>query len=284
MKLRICLFLIFLVLFFYSNTWGNDSAMNEGAYGPEPLGWQANKESVIKLVSENLDIQFGKKECSVAVCFTFRNTRTDKVAKQLLGFPDIGAAQKKVTRQKNVIYPEWIMAGPLKKMRTFINGKEVPSKLEYGFIDYGEDYPGWRAASSTNGVLMAWYTVGVEFPSNKEVIVKRSYKMTTGVTVGGIGHFNYITHTAGAWQGKIEKLKAQVKLNDGITVNDLNWSKLNSAHWDEGLTTWPPHSSWKINSPTHLTFEWNNFEPRTENNRQGFRLVTKEGVLSLPKE
>ncbi len=53
----------------------NDTALNEGAYGPAPVGGLHGPESVIRMQSEELHITFGKKWTDVDAKFVFRNRR-----------------------------------------------------------------------------------------------------------------------------------------------------------------------------------------------------------------
>ena len=51
----------------------DDSAMNEGAYGPEPRGGTAGTESIIRMESEQITVRFGKKTSEVTARFVFRS-------------------------------------------------------------------------------------------------------------------------------------------------------------------------------------------------------------------
>ena len=95
----------------------------------------------------------------------------------------------------------------------------------------------------------------------------------------GINLFYYTTATGGVWQGTIGSLVTDVTPKDGWTVSNLAWrgEKLPRIQsFPTSTLTKPDRQDWEILSPTHLRFTWKNFEPRTEKNRRGFEIVTKD--------
>lgn len=265
----------------------HDSAMNEGAYGPEPRGGTQGDESIIRMESEQITVKFGRETSEVKARFVFRSYKPKEPARQLVGFPDIGAAYKEAARRDPNGEAPWQphenVSGPLKDMHTFVNGKEVESKLDYGFIQTDE-YVGWKPGTPKDGELMAWHTMWVEFPPDKDVVIERDYKVDNGEMVGGISMFEYITATGANWRGTIGQLDADITL-DGWTTDDIAWKTGGKKKqiFDTGPFTAPDKKAWKIVSPTHLQFTWKDFEPRTDKDRRSFSLVmvgTNPGSVS----
>ncbi len=255
----------------------DDSAMNEGAYGPEPRGGTKGDESIIRMESEKITVKFGKETSEVKARFVFRSYKPKDPARQLVGFPDYGAANKEGERRDPKGDAPWHgdlnVTGPLKDMHTFVDGKEVESKVEYGFVQMTDD-EGWKPGTPENGVLMAWHTMWVDFPPDKDVVIERDYKVDNGEMVGGIAMFEYITATGANWRGTIGQLDADVTL-DGWTVDDIAWKTGGKKKQilEGGPYTTPDKKAWKILSPTHLQFTWKDFEPRTDKDRRSFTLV-----------
>ncbi len=65
----------------------NDSAINHGAHGPQPLDVDGDRESEIRMVEEELISHLGKWRTRVEARFVFENTRADATVRQLSGFP-----------------------------------------------------------------------------------------------------------------------------------------------------------------------------------------------------
>ncbi|MEP6672890.1 MAG: hypothetical protein ABJF10_27250 [Chthoniobacter sp.] len=262
----------------------NDTALNEGGYGPSPVGGLRGPESVVRMQSEELHIAFGKKWTEVDAKFVFRNTKKDAPAVQIVGFPDIGAAQIEARRRDPkgekifAIEQETPLSGVLHGMRTRVNGVEQKSKLRYGWVKEIDeiDTPVEKPDKTTG--LMAWHALEVTFPPGQDVTVERHYRTESGSQVYGIHFYYYTTATGGVWQGTIGRLQADVTLKDGLKIDDLAWhgAKLPRLQSYEGsLVTKPNRKEWQILSPTQMRLVWENFEPRTEKNRRGFEVVTK---------
>jgi len=293
-----------LIIASTSRILSDDSAMNDGRYGPEPIGGYEGKESVIAMTSEHLRFKFGKQFTDVSATFTFRSGKKGAAAKQIVGFPDIGAAVEETFRRNSDLdaaakelhrrnpgadakatddmlnrrfghffvnsFIEGDFAGPLQHLQTFVDGAEVKSELKYGFVNENDDGT-WRGATPTTGVLMAWYVVPVSFPPERDVVIERRYRAPTGNAVYGILFFDYITHTGSNWRGPIGELLAEVELRDGLTIDDLAWDETKQPF----AVTKPSKSQWQIIDPTHLRLTWHNFKPRDEPNRQIISLVMK---------
>lgn len=265
----------------------DDSAMNEGAYGPEPRGGTKGDESIIRMESERITVKFGRKTSEVTARFVFRSYKPKEPARQLVGFPDYGAANKEGDRRDPKGEAPWRgdlnVSGELQNMHTFVDGKEVESKLDYGFVIMDED-AGWKPGTPKDGVLMAWHTMWVDFPPDKDVVIERRYKVDNGEMVGGISMFEYITATGANWRGTIGQMDVDVTL-DGWTVDDIAWKTGGKKKqiFESGPFTVPDKKAWKIVSPTHLQFIWKDFEPRTDKDRRSFNLVmvgTNPGAVS----
>lgn len=264
----------------------DDSAMNEGAYGPEPRGGTAGEESIIRMESEQISVKFGREHSEVVARFVFRSYKPKESARQLVGFPDYGAANEEGERRDPKGEAAWHgdlnTTGPLRDLRTFVDGKEVESKLDYGYVKMGED-DGWTPGTPKDGVLMAWHTMWVDFPPDRDVVVERRYTVNNGAMVGGIMMFEYVTATGASWRGTIGQMDVDVTL-DGWTTDDIAWKAGGKKQqiFDTGPFTAPDKKAWKIVSPTHLQLTWKNFEPRTDKDRRSFTLVmvgtNKEGV------
>jgi hypothetical protein len=265
----------------------NDTALQPGGYGPEPLGGGiTGKESVIEMAGEHLDIRFGREKTTVDVQFVFRNTLKSTKARQLLGFPDLAAAQKESFKRdpKNEapwFYPGSDVTGPMEGLETLVDDWKVPTKLQYGFVEDLPNGAGWKPGNPQTGHLMAWHVVWVDFPPGKDVVVERRYTVKNGMNALGVSFFDYITHTGGIWHGPIGRLVADVTLADGLTVNDMIWpgtpipKQFGEGPYPDNLTTRPAKREWKVLSPTAMRLEWRHFEPRTDADRRGFMLSTR---------
>lgn len=259
----------------------NDTALHPGAYGPEPVGGGiAGKESVIAMKSEYLTIRFGRQATDVTVKFTFRNSLKTAKARQLLGFPDIAAAQAESNRRSpdgsaTWYYPQSDVTGPMEKVVTLVNGKVVPTKLQYGFVT--EKNGRWLPATPQTGHPMAYHVVWVDFPVGKDVTVERRYRVQNGMNVSGVSFFEYVTYTGGVWHGAIGQLVADVTLADGMTVDDLIWKgrKLPKglSAYPEGFHSRPDYASWQIRSRNSLRLVWKDFDPYIGSTQGAFTLT-----------
>ncbi len=250
---------------------GNDSAMNDGAYGPEPMGWRAGAESVIRMEAEHLTIDFHREYSDVRVVFTFRNTgRT--TAKQLLGFPDLSAAITEAEQLKSEVADYLNLSGPMQDVQTIVNGEWVGTERQVGYIaSYWSD-TAWSPGTPENGVPMVWWTAWVDFPAGEPVTVERRYRVRNGIQAGGPNWFEYITRTGAAWQGTIGLLTADIYLHDGLTSDDIQWTD----NWDDTATRTPARGSgWEIITPTLLRLQWRDFEPALQEDRTQFKVMTR---------
>ena len=273
-----------LVLIAGASAEANDTALNQGRWGPEPIGGTEGPESPIRMVREDLRIEFGRESTDVAARFTFRNSRAGAPLRQLLGFPDVAAADAEQLRRDRQKDPKATLegensTGPLERMTTFVNGKRRPSALRYGEIALDKNkFPlPWRKRDGETTRLMAWYAVEVDFPADKDVTIERHYRVRNGWQVYRIGFFNYTTATGGVWQGTIGRMTADVFLEDGLKVKDLAWDDVFLPKQQVGGIKMQPavQDEWRTLSPTHIRLTWKDFEPRIEKERRGFTVALK---------
>lgn len=256
----------------------NDLALNEGAYGIEPLDVRLGSESLVRLVEEEVTIHFGMYESTVSVKFLFHNTSVDSPVYQLSGFPDIGLgnADSVEATHTDIFYMYDIpnTMAPLRNMRTYVNGKRVKSTLRYGFVaaDSVSGYFLWVPSNPLEGRRVGWHTVPLTLALNGHLRLERRYRTTNGGDGLAGQNFFYITQTGGPWQGKISRLRAHVTLEDGLTIDDLGWECL-SKEMEYLLLVRPPRAEWTILGPSRLELVWSDFEPMTDPGRDVILLV-----------
>jgi hypothetical protein len=258
----------------------NDTSLHDGRFGPEPLDLATGKESPVRMVAEQLKIDYGYQYTKVHCTFTFRNTRDSGSLEQLVGFPDTGAAQEEVKRRDPAhadTIGEAASTSRLKDLKTWVNGKRMKSELKYEEVDAGRGRRGdttvWFWGKDTKGIR-AWHTLKVVFPVGQDVIVERDYRVENGATAAGAAFFEYTTATGGVWHGTIGRLQADVTLRDGVTATTLLWpgAKRRGENIPSEYCTSPNRSDWQVIDKAHLRLVWNDFEPRNEANHRGFRL------------
>jgi hypothetical protein len=238
----------------------NDTAINDGANGPEPLGWRSGEESIIQMKSEHLAIHFGIKQTSVIARFHFLSHKTTGPAKQKLGFPD--ASRSGIDNN---------VSGPIRNLVTKVNGRIVPTEFVQGYYeevrgtDGSVEYqkrPDPTAAVAEDSQLQryAWHVIEVDFPVGEEVIVERSYDCPTGADSTNHALFIYETRTGGAWRGVIEKLTAEVSFEEDLRTDLVQLSPAHGWTWNEAKNL--------------ATLVWERFEPRTQEDRTYFQITT----------
>jgi hypothetical protein len=267
-----------------ASAFANDTSLHEGRWGPEPIGGTDGPESPVRMVREELRVDFGKTTTDVEAKFTFRNTQSGPPLKQLVGFPDLRAAEDEQLRRDKKKDPkasfEYVNStGPLLQMKTFVNGKPHPSELRYGEIalDKNQFPMPYRDRNGETTRLMAWHALEVEFPAGQDVTIERHYRVKNGSQIYKIAFFNYTTATGGVWQGTIGQLTADVFLQDGLKVDDLAWDDAALPKYQRGGQMMAPglRREWQVISPTHVRLAWKDFEPRTEEARRGFTVARK---------
>lgn len=272
---------------------GNDTSLHEGRWGPEPIGGTEGPESPVRMVREVLHVDFGKKTTDVEAKFTFRNTQAGAPVKQLVGFPDVGAAEDEQLRRDKEKNPkasfEYVNStGPLLRMKTLLNGRLHPSELRYGAIALDKNsFPmPWRDRKGETTRLMAWHALEVEFPADKDVTIERRYRVKNGWQIFDVAFFDYTTATGGVWQGTIGQMTADVYLQDGLKVSDLAWRDAALPKDQRGGIVMVPGArrAWQVVSPTHLRLTWKDFEPRTEEARRGFTVARKAQWKPKPED
>lgn len=247
----------------------NDTGINAGGYGPSPLGEFKGEESVIRMISETIDIRFGKRESQVVCRFTFRNTKKEGDAKQTVGFPDF--------------IEDDTDHGSIEKLETLVDGKPAESKKVRGWFSADE----WSTPKSGLGEppedlprenlkLADFFVVDVSFPPEKDVVIERRYTAGNGGNVEGVTTFCYTTHTGAVWKDTIGKAEFTVKL-DGWTVDDLAFEdgpQKNRPRQQLGTFCSPNKAEWTVVSPTELKMTWEDFEPAVHKTRRGILLST----------
>jgi len=253
----------------------NDTAIHMGRYGPGPVGGPyTGRESAVAMVREHLAITLGRKQTRVVARFTFRNSLPTPTT-QLVGFPDEALARQHRDPKVEDL-AESPMVGPLRRLTTRVDGVVRASKPLYGQVKWRADNLGWEVASGPSATMpMAWHTLSVAFPPGQDVVVERRYETEHGWNALPSKFFEYITHTGGPWQGPIGELVADVTLAEGLTVDGLIWPGHKFAGYasDADTSTSPARASWRVKDPHHMQLVWQNFEPRTQRGRQGFKLV-----------
>ena len=235
----------------------NDTAVNAAAAGPAALGEFVGEESVIRMVSEKIDITFGKEESRVHCTFVFRSTKKSGDALQLLGFPDF--------------IDDGGVVGTITKMTSRIDGVEVAAKKQRGYLQQDGIQSAHLGKEPEDYVAVAvnFHTIEVKFPPDRDVIVEREYTVSNGGSVEGDTTFFYTTETGGVWKGNIGKAEFTVTL-DGWTVSDLAFEdgpqKLEPRR--QRTFSSPNRSDWKIESPTKMKLVWENFEPAVHQSRR----------------
>ncbi len=245
----------------------NDTAINPGGIGPSPMGELTGDESIIRMVSESIEVVFGRTSSRVSCRFVFRSAKLEGVARQMIGFPDF-------------IVDEGDQ-GTIMSMITRVNGSEVAVKKKRGWFTDEEfgiprsglgEHPNAEAAPHR---IADFFCVNVEFPPGEDVIIEREYEVANGGSVLGNTTFSYSTHTGAVWRDTIGRADIRVQL-DGWTVDDLAFEdghqKLPPRQ--QSVFSSPNLAEWKVVSPTELRMTWENFEPAVHRTRRGFFLTT----------
>lgn len=246
----------------------NDTAINSGGHGPAPLGEFQGEESVIRMVSEKIEIRMGKTESKVSCRFTFRSSKQEGDAKQRVGFPDLLELESDT--------------GTISKLETFVDGKPIEAKKVRGWFDSSE----WGTPRSGLGEPPAnvlrdeiqfadYFVVDLIFPPGKDVIVERRYTADNGGDAMGSTGFSYTTHTGAVWKDTIGEAEFRVIL-DGWTVDDLAFEDGKQKLPPRAQSAWcsPNLAEWKVVSPTELKMTWKDFEPAVHRTRRGIFLAT----------
>lgn len=236
----------------------NDASINLGAHGPEPVGEFRGEESVVRMVSEKIDITFGRTETHVHCRFVFRSSKTGGDAVQVLGFPDFHTEAD---------------TGSIHSMVSRVDGREVPSKKLLGWQDL--ETSKCHLGTSAEGATADFYTITVTFPPDRDVVVERDYTATNGRSVMGDTYFSYTTRTGGSWKGTIGRAEFHVTL-DGWKLDDLAFEdgeqKVDPRQQRKYAS--PNLSEWKVEAPGKLSLVWTNFEPAVHHTRQNIHLQT----------
>ncbi len=260
---------------------GNDTALHDGRFGPEPLDAADGRESPVRMEHEHIQVDFGYQFTIVHATFTFRNTHADGIVEHLVGFPDIGAACDEMKRRdpdKAAVISESVNTARILDLKTFVNGKEEKAALKLGDVKPGGDTDGTTVWSfDKNSGVRAWHVLQVAFPAGKDVTVERHYRLQNGASALGVAFFHYTTATGAVWNGTIGRLQVDVSLDDGLKAGQIVWpgAKVGRNVLDDEdaiYATQPPHDEWQMVDDTHLRLVWSDFDPRNQKHRRGFSL------------
>ncbi|MBK7670543.1 MAG: hypothetical protein IPJ24_03980 [bacterium] len=253
----------------------NDTVMNQGAGGLEPLDVRSGRESPIRLVDEELTFRFGKWRTSVKARFVFENTRTDSTVRQLSGFPDVhdnvegSWAGAKYEPRDVAEFDTRYRVSELRDMKTRIDGRRVSSQVRYGYIDEIPEseskFDGaWVPVDSISGVRVRWYVVELVIPPRGRVTLERSYNVRNGVLWPEGGHFQYHLSTGGAWHGTIGRMRATLILEDGLTSSHMVVPWPDEPAAPDSLSLYHNEREWRYIASDRLTLEWTDFDPWRE--------------------
>lgn len=254
--------------------WADDGAMNNGAGGVELLDLSKGQQSPVRMVKEHLKFEYGKDYTRVSAVFYFKNM-SSKAVTQLTGFPDLGLAQE---RSKL----DFHTSGPLEDMKTFLDGKEVPSQIVYG--NYKKTSKGfWVPAKPGRAGLMAFHTAELSFPPDGERVLERRYKAYNGISYNHYNSFLYYLITGATWKGTIGEMTAEVELKDGLTVKDLWWPCFERERRMRP-TMEPGKDEWTILDNTHLRLVWKDFKPSLEKEKQQIQISNRVQDDDMPTD
>ncbi len=243
---------------------GNDTAVNSAASAPHPVGEFKGEESVIRMVSEKIDIVFGRERSKVHCRFVFRSTKEKGDARQIVGFPDMVGESD---------------SGRILSMTTRMDGREVEAKVRKGYF-INEDFSprGVLGPPPSGGVLVTeaeYHTIEVAFPPDKDVVIERMYVVENGGSVMGNTTFSYTTLTGAIWHGTIGRAEFNVTL-DGWTLEDLAFEdgpqKLKPR--EQMVFCSPNRADWKIEASGKMSLVWEDFEPAVHKSRREVFLTT----------
>lgn len=260
---------------------GNDTALHDGRFGPEPLDAVDGRESPVRMEREHIQVDFGYQFTVVHATFTFRNTHADGIVEHLVGFPDIGAACDEMKRRnpdKAAVISESVNTARILDLKTFVNGKEEKAALKLGDVKPGGDTDGTTVWSfDKNSGVRAWHALRVSFPAGKDVTIERHYRVQNGASALGVAFFYYTTATGAVWNGTIGRLQVDVSLGDGLKAGQIVWpgAKVGRSILEDEdaiYTTQPARDEWQMVDDTHLRLVWSDFDPRTQKHRRGFSL------------
>lgn len=250
-----------------------DMALNDGSYGPEPVGGGiTGSQSAIRLQRMHLGVTMGRRDAAVIASFTFANTLAHDVVHQLIGFPDLAAAYKRLgTRAAGKLTGAGGLPRPVESDLALVDGQREPLVPRLGWVVPAAG-GAWHVGDS--GVPMAWRAVPVAIAPNRSVTVVRRYHVPLGQDPLGLSFFRYVTCTAGIWHGHVDRMELEVSLQDGLTTKDIVWPHERvPPEWGAGVFpassgTRPERDAWTMPDATHLSLAWSDANPGADP-RQG---------------
>lgn len=217
--------------------------MHDGGSGPEPVGWTGTEESIIRMVREEVEVEMNPFDSAVSCRFVLVSGKSQGPAVQFLGFPDL-------TRSSAY---EGDTVGPLREVRTYVNGREVPSVRMSKRLDRDGQ---WIELPHPEPPCETWHVVKVTFPPGEEVVVERRFRTDNARTAGGPVFFAYTTRTGGNWRGTIGRGTFVVRLSEGLEAAQLDLE---------------PTAGWQRSADGRtLQLVWQDFEPRDQSERSGW--------------
>jgi hypothetical protein len=282
------LFVILAACLFAAPAFANDTTLNVNVDPPRQLdGYEAPP---IRMAAEHITVHFGEAECQVEVEFTFVNL-SDEPVYCWAGFPDEDLLKAwmfygPADQQGNL--PDYTFGGEE------LWGDYGGRSLDEGAISH---FASWTRQANDNMALrqpLATKLVRIEriayepdavdslgaawhrrddtefnrlmfchvFPINLEardtMVVGHSYTTLTGSNVEQQHLFNYTLGTGRTWQGTIGEAKIDVYLEDGLTLQDLQFRDTPEFY---GAVTSPAEVDWQRVAADHLQLVWTDFEP-----------------------
>ena len=127
--------------------------------------------------------------------------------------------------------------GPLIGLRTYIDGREVQSKLRRGRVvpDSAGIWSPVPIDSVVDGLnqIIAWHVVELHLPPGGTVTLQRRYSTTNGGDGLAGGLLDYIVHTAAGWQGRVGKLTADLFILKDLRPDRNRLADREARRWAE---------------------------------------------------
>jgi hypothetical protein len=252
------IFILLFIVMTRSTVWADDGPVvrNDGAFGPMAYPLSLKEKSIIRMEKEHLVFNFNSDYTTVKATFIFKNTDQQHSVTQLTGFPDVALGQQKAQalgKNPGSYYHTGVTDSVLENLETFLDGKKVPSDLEYGYVSNAD----WAPGTQDDGDYIAWYVIQMVFPPGGRKILERHYKCSNGGR--DCPTFTYIVHTGGGWHGTIGELKADVILDKGVLVDNVDLD--------------PPSGWWEQTGKNSYSTDWKDFDPRVNSLEQKIEIT-----------
>jgi hypothetical protein len=135
----------------------------------------------------------------------------------------------------------------------------------------------WQPSDATAlNCLMFCHAFPLDLEGRETRVVGHSYTTLTGSNVEQQYLFNYTLGTGRSWAGTIGKATVDLYLDDGLTIQDLQFDGDPEAY---AATCSPGRAEWQKVEPRHFRLVWEDFEP--EGGRGYIMLATRpQGMAS----